>query len=223
MRVLIALVIRLFRKILHPFELHLIRLDERSVDPDPIKQFQQWYRQAIRARFYLAESMALVTASRDGVPSARMVLLKKVDSRGFVFYTNYNSRKAQDLGENPRATLLFHWPEMHCQVRIEGTVEKISSEESDQYFRTRLRESRLGAIASPQSEIIESRDELDRLFEDISRRYADKEVPRPPYWGGYRLKPSCLEFWQGRAARLHDRIVYDLRADGSWSIKRLAP
>jgi len=119
--------------------------------------------------------------------------------------------------------LLFHWPEMHCQVRIEGTVEKISSEESDQYFRTRLRESRLGAIASPQSEIIESRDELDRLFEDISRRYADKEVPRPPYWGGYRLKPSCLEFWQGRAARLHDRIVYDLRADGSWSIKRLAP
>jgi len=222
MRGIIAFILRLLRPAIYPMERHLIRLDEESVDPDPIKQFQRLFNEAVRAKFYLAESMALATASKDGTPSVRMVLLKQFDSRGFVFYTNYSSRKAKELADNPRATLLFHWPEMHCQVRVDGTVEKISAEESDRYFSSRQRDSQIGAIASPQSDVI-SRDELDRSFEELKRAYAGKEIPRPAHWGGYRLKPSCLEFWQGRAARLHDRIVYELQTDGHWTIKRLAP
>ncbi|MGA2623185.1 MAG: pyridoxamine 5'-phosphate oxidase [Bacteroidota bacterium] len=222
MRGIIAFILRLLRPAIYPMERHLIRLDEESVDPDPIKQFQRLFHEAVRAKFYLAESTALATASHNGTPSARMVLLKQFDSQGFVFYTNYNSLKAKQLAENPRATLLFHWPEMHCQIRVDGTVEKISSEESDKYFHSRLRDSQIGAVASPQSDVI-SRDELDRRFEELKRSYEGKEIPRPAHWGGYRLKPACIEFWQGRAARLHDRIVYELQSDGNWSIKRLAP
>lgn len=196
---------------------------EKDLDPDPIKQFQRWYKEANAAKLPELEAMALATARKDGVPSVRMILLKHFDAEGFVFYTNYNSRKAKDLNENAHAALVFYWPELDRQVRIEGTVTKVSPEESDGYFRTRPREAQVSAWASQQSEIIESREELDRRFEELTKQFEGKPVPRPPHWGGYRLKPTRIEFWQARYARLNDRIVYELQADSRWSIKRLAP
>jgi pyridoxamine 5'-phosphate oxidase len=187
-----------------------IELDEKTVDPNPIDLFRRWFDEAMASGSRLPDAMTLATATRDGKPSARMVLLKQVDGQGFVFYTNYRSRKGQELAENPRAALVSYWVQLDRQVRVEGEVERISAAESDEYFRTRPRESQLGAIASPQSEVIESREVLENGYAELDERYRDREVERP-------------EFWQNRVGRLHDRIVYDRQGDGSWSIKRLAP
>ena len=198
-------------------------LDERTVEHEPIKQFRDWFDDALASGSRLPESMTLATATKDGQPSARVVLLKDVDERGFVFYTNYRSAKAKELDENPRAALVFYWLGLDRQVRVEGTVERVSDEESDEYFKTRPRESQIGALASPQSEVIHSREVLEKNFRDLDELYRDRSIDRPAHWGGYRLKPERVEFWQNRASRLHDRILYEREADGSWTISRLAP
>lgn len=198
-------------------------LDEKQVDPDPLKLFAKWFEAAVASGSRLPESMTLATANADGKPSARVVLLKGFDERGFVFYTNYRSAKGRDLEENPRAALVMYWVGLDRQVRVEGEVEKVSIEESDAYFKTRPRESQLGAIASPQSQVIESRDVLERRHDELEEEYRDREVTRPKHWGGYRVKPNRIEFWQNREGRLHDRILYQRTADGSWTINRLAP
>ena len=198
-------------------------LDERTVEHEPIKQFRDWFDNALASGSRLPESMTLATATKDGQPSARVVLLKDVDERGFVFYTNYRSAKAKELDENPRAALVFYWLGLDRQVRVEGTVERVSDEESDEYFKTRPRESQIGALASPQSEVIHSREVLEKNFRDLDELYRDRSIDRPAHWGGYRLKPERVEFWQNRASRLHDRILYEREADGSWTISRLAP
>ena len=200
-----------------------IPLDEATVDPDPIKQFRLWFDAAVASGSRLPESMTLATSTPEGKPSARVVLLKSVDVQGFVFYTNYRSAKAGELDENPHAALVFYWVGLDRQVRVEGTVSRVSAEESDQYFQTRPRESQLGALASPQSEVIESREVLEERLSALEKEYGDRQVSRPSHWGGYRLKPKRIEFWENRPGRLHDRIVYDLQADGSWTIARLAP
>lgn len=166
--------------------------------------------------------MTLATADKDGRPSARIVLMKSFDEQGFVFYTNYDSRKGQELAENPRACLLFYWSPLWRQVRIEGAVEKVSEAESEEYFHSRPLGSKLGAWASDQSQPVESREQLEKQFEEFNSKFADN-VPRPPHWGGYRLRPDVIEFWQGRENRLHDRLRYTLQKDGSWLIERLAP
>jgi pyridoxamine 5'-phosphate oxidase len=198
-------------------------LDERTIDPDPIRQFQSWFEDARAENLILPEAMTLATATKDGRPSARLVLLKEVDDRGFVFYTNYRSPKGRTLDENPYASLVFYWPQLERQVRIEGTASRLSPEESDAYFRSRPRDSQIGALASPQSEVIDSREILERRFSELEELYRDRPVDRPSHWGGYRVKPERIEFWKGRPGRLHDRILYELQPDGSWSIKRLAP
>ena len=198
-------------------------LDEKSVDRDPIELFRRWFDDAMASGSRLPDAMTLATATKDGKPSARMVLLKQVDDQGFVFYTNYNSNKARELDENPQAALVVYWVQLDRQVRVEGKVERISAAESDQYFRTRPRESQLGALASPQSEVIESRDVLEQRYAELDEFYRDRSIERPAHWGGYRLKPERIEFWQNRESRLHDRILYERQSDGSWSIKRLAP
>ena len=198
-------------------------LDETTVDRDPIKLFRNWFDAAIASGSRLPESMTLATATPDGKPSARVVLLKQVDSDGFVFYTNYRSAKAKELDENPQAALVFYWVGLDRQIRVEGHVERVSAAESDEYFKTRPRESQLGALASPQSEVIAGREVLEERLRELESEYRDRAVERPPHWGGYRLKPGRIEFWENRPGRLHDRIAYDLQADGSWTIKRLAP
>ena len=198
-------------------------LDENTVDRDPIKLFRLWFDAAIASGSRLPESMTLATATPSGKPSARVVLLKQVDAHGFVFYTNYRSAKAKELDGNPQAALVFYWVGLDRQVRVEGTVGRVSAEESDEYFKTRPRESQLGALASPQSEVIESREVLEESLHKFEEDYRDREVERPSHWGGYRLKPERIEFWENRPGRLHDRIAYDLQPDGSWTIKRLAP
>jgi pyridoxamine 5'-phosphate oxidase len=198
-------------------------LSEKNLSPDPITQIQRWFEEARDAYVVQLDAMALATATRDGKPSVRMVLLKSFDENGFVFYTNYGSQKGKELAENPRASLVFYWEELHRQVRIDGTVSKVSPEESDAYFQTRPRESQISAHASAQSEVIGSRDELDRRFEELQRKFEGQPVPRPAHWGGYRLKPTRIEFWQSGYARLNDRIVYELQKDGNWKLKRLAP
>jgi len=196
---------------------------EKDLDPNPITQFHRWFEEARAAKVLQLDAMALATATKDGRPSARMVLLKGFDASGFVFYTNYESRKGKELASNPVAALVFHWPELERQVRIEGSVEKVSPEESDAYFQTRPRESQISAHVSAQSELIRSREELDRRFEELQKQYEGHPIPRPAYWGGYRLKPSRIEFFQSRFARLNDRILYERQEDGSWVMKRLAP
>ena len=198
-------------------------LDETTVDRNPIAQFQRWFDSALASGSRLPESMTLATATPDGKPSARVVLLKQVNDDGFVFYTNYRSAKAKELEENPQAALVFYWVGLDRQVRVEGSVEKVSDAESDEYFKTRPRESQIGALASPQSDVIESREVLERKHDELEQEYRDREVPRPKHWGGYRLKPKRIEFWENRPGRLHDRIVYDLQPNDSWSIQRLAP
>ena len=198
-------------------------LDEKSVDANPINLFQRWFDGAIASGSRLPDAMTLATATRDGKPSARMVLLKQVDDQGFVFYTNYRSDKARDLEENPRAALVCYWTQLDRQVRVEGRVERVSAAESDKYFQTRPRESQIGAAASPQSEGVESREVLEKNFREVDELFRDRPVDRPAHWGGYRLKPERIEFWQNRAGRLHDRILYELQANGSWAIRRLAP
>jgi pyridoxamine 5'-phosphate oxidase len=198
-------------------------LDETNADPDPIRQFQRWYAEAVARGLPMADAMTLATASPDGRPSARMVLLKLVDERGFVFYTNYRSRKARELEAKPFAAVVFHWEPLERQVRIEGKVLRVSEDESDQYFQTRARESQLGAIASPQSDVIESRAVLEEGFRKLEEDHRGKVITRPAHWGGYRLIPDQIEFWKGRPGRLHDRLRYELQSDGTWLITRLAP
>jgi pyridoxamine 5'-phosphate oxidase len=199
-------------------------LTKAAVDPNPIRQFEKW-SQEVRAKGVTEQdviSMTLATTTRYGLPSARIVLLKSFDENGFVFFTNYNSRKANELEENARACLLFYWSAVWRQVRIEGAVERVSPEESDQYFHSRPLGSKIGAWASEQSAAIENRAMLEKRFEEFGWKFGDN-VPRPPHWGGYRVKPEVIEFWQGQDNRLHDRLRYALRDDGSWLIDRLAP
>lgn len=198
-------------------------LDEKTVDRDPIKLFRRWFDDALASGARLPDAITLATATKDGRPSARMVLLKQFDDRGFVFYTNYESQKARELDENPQAALVCYWVQLDRQIRVEGSVERISAEESDNYFRTRPRESQLGALASPQSQVIEGRDVLERRFRELDEEYRDRPVDRPERWGGYRLKPERIEFWCNRKGRLHDRILYELESDRQWRISRLAP
>ena len=198
-------------------------LDEQLIDRDPIKQFQSWLNDAIEAQLPLPEAMTLATATPDGRPSARMVLLKQVDHDGFVFFTNYQSAKARQLDANPYASLVFYWPQLERQVRVEGSVVRTSEEESLAYFRTRPRESQIGAWASAQSDVISGREVLEERARELEALYCDRDVDCPEYWGGYRLTPVWLEFWKGRVGRLHDRILYSLKPGGGWSITRLAP
>ena len=197
-------------------------LRETDVDPDPLKQFARWFDDAQHAGLIEPSAMSLATASREGTPSVRLVLLKGFDDRGFVFYTNYQSPKARDLLENPRAALVFWWDALQRQVRITGDVARVSQAESDAYFQVRPLGSRLGALASSQSSVIKSRDDLERQVEALRKQYPDGNVPRPEHWGGFRLNPKLVEFWQGRADRLHDRLQYTRRG-ASWVIERLAP
>ncbi len=198
-------------------------LDEKRVERDPIKQFQLWFDEAIAAKLPLPEAMNLATATPEGRPSSRMVLLKQVDHDGFVFFTNYHSAKAAQLEANPYASLVFYWPQLERQVRIEGKVERTTDEESEAYFRTRPRESQIGAWASPQSSVIADREVLEQRARELEEYYRDREIECPGHWGGYRLRPDRIEFWKGRVGRLHDRILYELLSDGTWTIKRLAP
>jgi pyridoxamine 5'-phosphate oxidase len=197
-------------------------LDEKTIDRDPIKQFQLWFEDAVAAKLPLPEAMTLATATPDGKPSARMVLLKQVDHDGFVFFTNYQSAKAEQLDANPFAALVFYWAQLDRQVRVEGSVTRTPAEESRDYFRTRPRESQIGAWASAQSQAISSRDALEQRAQELEALYRDREVDCPEHWGGYRLKPERIEFWKSRVGRLHDRILYQ-RDAGGWSISRLAP
>jgi pyridoxamine 5'-phosphate oxidase len=197
-------------------------LDPAELGSDPIAAFRAWFAAAGEAGIRLPETMILATATRDGAPSARAVLLKGVDERGFTFFTNLESRKARELAENPRAALVFLWNALGRQVRAEGTVGPIGHEESEAYFRTRPRGSRISAWASPQSAVVESRDELQRRFADAERAHPSDEVPLPPFWGGLRLAPEAIEFWQHRENRLHDRLRYQRDGPG-WRIERLAP
>jgi pyridoxamine 5'-phosphate oxidase len=198
-------------------------LSESDVHPDPFRQFDVWFREAQVAHPVEPEAMALATSSAEGRPSARMVLLKSYDQRGFVFYTNYESRKGEELATNPWAALVLFWVELHRQVRIEGRVERVSAQESDAYFATRSPGSRLGAAASPQSQVIPDRDFLDTRMQEMARRYSHEDIPRPDDWGGYRLIPLVIEFWQGQPNRLHDRLRYRREQDQVWTIERLAP
>ena len=197
-------------------------LDETSVDADPIRQFEAWFKQALDARLPEPNTMTLATVDARGYPSARIVLIKGVDERGFVFFTNYESRKGLDLAANPHASLLFYWIELERQVRVEGTVVKTAADESDAYFNSRPLGSRIGAWASDQSRPIESRALLEAREKSFSERFGDNP-PRPPHWGGYRLVPDTIEFWQGRPSRLHDRILYTRVSGGDWRISRLSP
>ena len=198
-------------------------LNETEVDPNPVIQFQKWFDQACSAQLPEPNAMTIATVNSEGKPSARMVLLKDYDQKGFVFYTNYNSQKGQELTANPYAAIVFWWAQLERQVRITGSVEKISACESDQYFQSRPFNSRLGAWTSNQSEIISSREVLEQRLQELQVKYQDLDVPRPPHWGGFRVIPAEIEFWQGRSSRLHDRLLYTLCDDGSWKIQRLSP
>jgi len=200
----------------------LARLDEASVSSDPLIEFGRWFEEALKAEARDPNAMTLATANAEGVPSARIVLLKGFDQRGFVFFTDYRSRKGAELAENPRAALVFYWPELERQVRITGGTTQTDRQESEEYFRSRPRGSRLGAWISHQSQVIAGRQELDARVPELERRYPGDDVPLPPYWGGFRLRPDSIEFWQGRSSRLHDRIRYILSGD-SWRIERLSP
>jgi pyridoxamine 5'-phosphate oxidase len=198
-------------------------LNETDLLETPFQQFQLWLEQAIAAELPEPNAMTLATLSEQGKPIARMVLLKGLDEKGFVFYTNYDSAKGKQLTETDSAALVFWWAGLERQVRVEGTVEKVSSEESDAYFQSRPKASQLGAWASPQSQVIENRDILEKRLAQLEEKYATEKVPRPTHWGGFRVIPTAIEFWQGRPSRLHDRIRYELDEKGDWFYQRLAP
>ena len=197
-------------------------LSRSDVDPDPMVQFHEWFEETLAADLHEPNAMILATATQDGRPSARTVLLKGYDRRGFVFYTNYEGRKAHELEANPACALLFYWGELERQVRIEGHANRLPDEESDAYFASRPRGSRLGAWASQQSRPVEHRSVLEERIRALEAEYESREVPRPPFWGGYRVYPEVVEFWQGRQNRLHDRLVYH-RTRGGWKMERLQP
>ena len=198
-------------------------LNETDLNPDPILQFEQWFQDADAAGVFEPGAACLATASREAEPSARMVLLKGVESRGFIFFTNYGSPKARDLTENPRAALVVAWVELARQIRISGSVEPISREESLRYFESRVAGSRLSAWASHQSQVIDSRQVLEERMRDFQARFGDGDIPLPPFWGGYCLSPTQIEFWQGRPDRLNDRLRYRRQAETEWVVERLAP
>ena len=197
-------------------------LDENQMPESPIEQFNKWMRDAIDAELSEPNAMVLATCTRDGKPSARIVLLKEVSADGFIFFTNYMSRKGHELSENSASALVFDWHEIERQVRIEGNIEKVSETDSDTYFDSRPSNSRLGAWASPQSRVLKNREELENLQKEFEEKFANRAIPRPPHWGGYVLHPTSIEFWQGRPGRLHDRILYTLTSSG-WEKQRLAP
>lgn len=198
-------------------------LSEADADPNPFGQFQKWFDQALAAQLLEPNGMTLATITPDGKPRARIVLLKNFDERGFVFYTNYESHKGQELTQTPWAALVFWWTELERQVRIEGRVEKVSDAESDAYFHSRPVGSQLGAWTSEQSQVVSSREVLERRLQELKEKYLDQDIPRPPHWGGYRVIPTAIEFWQGRPNRLHDRLQYQRLEDGTWRIDRLSP
>ena len=195
---------------------------EEEVLPNPIDQFAMWWNEAVDSKIEEVNAMTLATASADGIPSARIVLLKGFTTQGFVFFTNYQSHKGKDLAENPRAALILFWKELERQVRIEGLVEKVSEAESDAYFRSRPVRSKIGAWASSQSTLVANRAVIEESAERYTAQFADENIPRPPHWGGYLVKPEKIEFWQGRRSRLHDRILYT-RQNQQWKIERLSP
>jgi pyridoxamine 5'-phosphate oxidase len=205
----------------HDYGLH--GLTETEADPDPFVQFARWMDTALAANLPEPNAMTLATATPDGRPSARMVLLRGFDERGFVFYTNYDGRKGGELAANPWAALVFYWAELERQIRIEGRVEQVAAAESDAYFAGRPEGSRLGAWASPQSRPIPDRAALENRLAEATARFAGGPIPRPPHWGGYRVTPDRIEFWQGRPSRLHDRLLYQRGPDGTWARERLAP
>ncbi len=197
-------------------------LDESDVNKNPFLQFEKWFKEAVDSKVNEPNAMTVATVSQAGQPSARIVLLRNFNEKGFVFYTNYTSRKGENIADNPKAALLFFWPELERQVRIEGILTKQTAEESDRYFNSRPRTSKLGAWTSEQSKVIAGREILDQEYKKLSEKYPGEEVPRPDYWGGYVLSPYTMEFWQGRPSRLHDRILYTLE-NNNWKINRLAP
>lgn len=198
-------------------------LNEGDVDTDPVTQFTRWFAQAVAANVPEPNAMTVATATRAGVPSARIVLLKGFDERGFAFYTNYESHKGSELAENPVAALVFHWVELHRQVRVTGAVERVSPAESEAYFQSRPRGSRLGAWASKQSSVLAGRAPLEARLAELTVQFGEGDIPLPPFWGGYRVIPAAVEFWQGRPSRLHDRLRYARQSDSTWRIERLSP
>jgi pyridoxamine 5'-phosphate oxidase len=204
----------------HQFEAELF--DESHADKDPIFQFEKWFGDALAKKVPEENSFVLSTATPNGVPSARVVLLKGVDSKGFMFFTNYESRKGMELEENPHASMTFYWPSLHRQIRVEGKVERVTEQESKEYFHSRPKASQAGAWVSPQSKPIQSREELEKKHAHFLNEHDNKEIPLPEHWGGYRIVPTHFEFWQGRTNRLHDRIAYLLEKD-KWKIYRMAP
>jgi pyridoxamine 5'-phosphate oxidase len=198
-------------------------LQETDIELSPIDQFQKWWTEAVNSQIDEVNAMTLATASSDGMPSARIMLLKGFDKNGFVFFTNYKSYKAMHLEENPKACLVFFWKELERQVRITGLVKKASEKDSDEYFLSRPSGSQIGAWTSSQSQVIESREWLENRYLQLTEEFKQKELQRPPHWGGYVVTPVIIEFWQGRPSRLHDRIQYSLEEDGSWKIERLSP
>lgn len=200
-----------------------MELNENNIQPNPIAQFEIWFQQAMAAEITEVNAMTLATVREDGFPNARIVLLKGLDTRGFQFFTNYHSQKGRELVENGKASLVFFWKELERQVRVVGTVEKLSALESDEYFNTRPEGSRIGAWTSPQSEIIPDRNWLENMQEKMRLKFAEEPIIRPEHWGGFIVQPITVEFWQGRASRLHDRIQYQLNNENQWKIVRLAP
>lgn len=196
---------------------------EKDVDANPIKQFETWWQAVLESKIEEANAMTLATCNASGKPSARIVLLKGIKENGFVFFTNYLSRKGKEIESTPFVSLLFFWKELERQVRIEGDIKKINERESDEYFSKRPLESRIGAWSSPQSEVIKSRDVLEKNVSDYTNRFESQNIPRPPYWGGYIVNPTLIEFWQGRPGRLHDRLQYTISDKTTWKIERLAP
>lgn len=196
---------------------------EEEADIHAIRQFDRWWEEAVKSQIEEVNAMTLATTDHAGIPQARMVLLKGYDNEGFIFYTNYQSQKAHNIEAHPHAGLVFFWKELERQVRIVGTVSKVSATESDMYFESRPEESQLGALASNQSTAIPSRAELEKRIEELRKECAGKKISRPAYWGGYRVKPLSIEFWQGRPGRLHDRLLYTLQENGNWRIERLMP